>query len=329
MSSTRLPPVSLADRLIFAVVNLALYLRHPLFTQRYIRRLHRWPNYAAPGRLSELVQWRKLFDRNPLFTQLSDKLAVRDWVRERAPSLAAPEIVFVADRPEDIPDDRLVPGFVIKTTHNTSQNYFPSRGDWGRARFEQIFRQWLQRVRAGEWAYKDVPHRILVERELAPQGTMIDFSFRGFDGHLSLAHVASSYKTPAVRFSYFSLDGRRVAEARNTEPMSADFVVPDAFAEAAAFARQLTRDLDYARADFLWDGQQVYFSEMTLYPASGYGGDDAMADLVFRPWMSTIDKSWFLRTSHSWPLSLYAAAFRRWAARQRNIIELNGYPLAA
>ncbi|MBR7513249.1 hypothetical protein KC219_24135, partial [Mycobacterium tuberculosis] len=55
----------------------------------------------------------------------------------------------------------------------------------------------------------------------------------------------------------------------------------------------------------------LYFGEMTIYPASGYGSASEVSDIVAEQWHKTIFKSWFLQTAHRWPMSIYAAALRR------------------
>jgi hypothetical protein len=43
----------------------------------------RKPRLLRPHRFTEKMQWRKLFDLNPVFAVISDKLAVRDFIAER------------------------------------------------------------------------------------------------------------------------------------------------------------------------------------------------------------------------------------------------------
>jgi hypothetical protein len=43
----------------------------------------RKPRLLRPRRFTEKMQWRKLFDLNPLYAVISDKLAVRDFIAER------------------------------------------------------------------------------------------------------------------------------------------------------------------------------------------------------------------------------------------------------
>ena len=45
--------------------------------------MKRWPDLKKPRTYNEKLQWLKLHDRRPLYTQLVDKYAVRRYVAER------------------------------------------------------------------------------------------------------------------------------------------------------------------------------------------------------------------------------------------------------
>jgi TupA-like ATPgrasp len=302
------------DTIIIFIVNFYIYAFHPLFTLRYIRHFKRLPNFAAPSRLSELVQWRKLFDRNPLFPVFADKLRSKEWVRERCPNLAIPETIWVGHRPEDIPQTLIAPGYVIKTNHNTSQNHFPHRENWDRQAINNCFNCWLEESLAdeeGEWAYEPIERRVFVERLVSSNGPIIDMTFRGHNGNISFVTIATGFKTPEARYSYYTPEG--VRSEQNFEPNSlvVDFPLPPVFQEALAYAKTLSLGIDYVRVDFIWGGDRLYFSELTVYPASGYGIDDAISDKIFESWSRAISLSWFLKAQHLWPLSVYAGAFSR------------------
>ena len=106
------------------VLNAALYVRHFRNTSKYYRTYGRLPNYVAPVLFSEKIQWRKLFDRNPLFPMFCDKLAARDYVRDKAPSLRLPEIFWTGSDPAAIPKKQLPDRYVVKPNHRSNCNFF-------------------------------------------------------------------------------------------------------------------------------------------------------------------------------------------------------------
>ena len=94
-------------------------------------------------------------------------------------------------------------------------------------------------------------------------------------------------------------------------PLPVDFSLPPVFDEALAHAKTLSLGIDFVRVDFIWGGDRLHFSELTVYPASGYGKDNAIDDMVFQCWLRAMPKCRFLNTQHLWPLSIYSGAFSR------------------
>lgn len=322
---------SAADRFVFGVTNLLAYLRHPRLAERFRKRQRRWPNFATPATMSELVQWRKVFDHNPLFPVLTDKLAAKQWAAERFPDLETPETLWVGDRPEDIPAAMVEPDVVLKTNNASTQNLFPHRDTADHAEVVRRFRRWMPNpfvdwVRRGlagkaEWAYNSIPRKVFAERRLVagPGHEVVDISIRVFGGVPHSVSCATDYKTDATRVAFFWVDGERMtvpATEDSSPELPADFAFPATMPRALAAATRIGHGVDYLRVDFLTDGDRLYLGEITIYPASGFGADDWRAASMYRHWLAAIEVSWFLSAPQPWPLSLYAAAFRRWARRR-------------
>lgn len=314
------------DSIVFHLTNAWFYLTRPLFVLRFHRRLGRWPNLATPRRLSELVQWRKLFDRNPAYVTFSDKLATKDWIAARLPELPSAETLWVGERPEDIPAALLTPGYIVKTNNASGQNYLPHRQELPRPAVDRQFRRWL-RASAGkrwlgwldqgqEWAYWPVPPKIFVERQVGAGRPLVDISVRVFDGRPLMVSCALDFKTEAKTSGYFWPNGAPVDDpAASTLP--AGFSVPPAFFDAVRMAAILGQGFDYLRIDFLTDGEMLYAGEITCYPASGIGTDDAFIQRLYFRWLETLHLSWALSAPQPWPRRIYLAAFRLWLADRR------------
>jgi hypothetical protein len=322
----------LSDRLVFSVTNFWFYLTRPLFVVRCRRHLGYWPSFATPHRFAELMQWRKLFDKNPQFVTFSDKLATRKWVAARLPALPDAEILWVGERPEDIPDALLTPGHVVKTSNGSGQNYFPHRKALPREEVNRLFRRWLHATAmrralgwldsAQEWAYHHVPPRVFVERQLGISAPVVDITVRVMGGVPLLASCALEFKTEAGTLGYFWPDGTPL-EGPNVSTLPAGFAAPPRFAEAMQLAVQLGQGADYLRIDFLAVGDKLHAGEITVYPASGFGPDEWYMQLMYRRWIETLPLSWALSTPQPWPKRLYLGAFRRWLERrQREVADL-------
>ncbi len=321
--------LSLADRIVLSAVNAGSYLRHPRLALYFRRRLGHWGNFAAPLQLSELMQWRKVFDHNPAFVTFCNKHATKAWVAERVPDIASPPTEWIGTRPEDIPDSLLAPGHVIKVNSATSLNYFPHREHLPRKAAERRLRRWLdfhprdwwRRSRLGEWAYRPNRPLLMVEPLLAE--AVVDIGVRAFNGEVSFVSVATAYKTGQDRIAFFWPDGSRLPASDFAEvALPPDYTVPQ-IAEAVSLARRLSRGFDYLRIDFLVAEGRLWMGEITVYPASGLGGSNDRAELTYRQWLGTLETSWVLSRKHGSPfLRLYLAAFRRWLAERRKELDV-------
>ncbi|MEI6799528.1 MAG: hypothetical protein WCO04_09990 [Pseudomonadota bacterium] len=81
------------DRAFVFIVNPALCLHYPLEVLRTARARRRYRDLACPSHQSKKLLSRKLFNHDPLFPVLADKLCVRDHFRARCPDRPSPEVL--------------------------------------------------------------------------------------------------------------------------------------------------------------------------------------------------------------------------------------------
>ena len=62
---------------------------------------NRWQN-GVPEGFNQKVQYKLINDRRTLISMSADKVAVRDYVRSKAPSLALPKLLGVYDNEADV-----------------------------------------------------------------------------------------------------------------------------------------------------------------------------------------------------------------------------------
>jgi len=319
---------SFSDRVIFAVVQCLAVLCHPRITQSFWKRRGRIPNFARPGELGETVQWRKVFDHNPLFTTLCDKLAAKRWVAERFPDMPLVQPVWVGTRPEDVPEAFTVPGYIIKANHGCRANYFPHREPLPRPQLNKLMARWLRRsyYLQGQWGYRDIDRRLLVEPCIGGGGSLTEYCFRCHDGVVVACYIVRDQHQDTESGCDFAGDGTRLPPMHGKDParnLPPDYVLSDSYFYARDTASRISRGLDHVRVDFLVDGDSIYLGEITIYPGSGYGDErysqiDGPIELA---WFRAMHLSWFYRTPKPWPMSIYQDAFRRWV--DAHVLDLN------
>ncbi len=320
-------PLTLADRAVLAMANLWVWCRHPYLSAAFWWRRRRPPLFATPRGVSELVQWRKIFDRNPLFPVLADKLAVKSWAQAKLPGLRTAEVLWTGTRAADLPNELIRDDVVIKTNHGTRTNWFPGREKLARADADVRLDGWLARRFDTElqWAYGQIPPRLMVERLIGDGKPLWEMTFRCCNGKAVTAYVYHAQRTPDERRACFTAEGERLAAERGLKPehlFPQDFSVGPDFFNARAVAEALSADLDFVRVDLTLSESELYLVEMTFYPDSGFGDEHRThtAGRIERAWVSALGKSWFLNQRHRWPVSIYAAALRRWAAERAALL---------
>ena len=306
----------LHDEAIFALTNASVWLSRPLFALGTTVRLGRIPDFARPRGHNEMVQWRKHFDRNPLFGIFCDKLAAREWARARLPGLRSAEIMWVGTNAEALPAAFLDGRYVVKSTSGSGRNYYPGHDKWMEAERRRRLRRWLRPSgRLGEWGYSLVQPRLFVERLIGDGGGIVDLTFRCHDGTISMAFIATHWKSGDARAAYFTADGERIDRpVEGAGRLAADPLAPGVFGRAAEMARVLSAGLDQIRVDFIVDGEEIYLGELTVYSASGFGDEErvGVGPAIERAWLGAIGRSWFLSTPQQGFRARYAEAFRRW-----------------
>ena len=95
-----------------------------LSDRSYIRLIYRLRmgkklNLDDPKTFTEKLQWLKLYDHNPNYTRMADKLALRDYVEEKIGSGHSVKVLGVWERFSDIDFNTLPDRFVLKTTHDS------------------------------------------------------------------------------------------------------------------------------------------------------------------------------------------------------------------
>ena len=230
------------------------------------------PDLAQPRTFNEKVQWRKLYDRRPIYQLLSDKVAARDYVAARVGPECLVPTLGVFEKPEDIPWTELPTPYVIKAAHGCGWNLFvfdPAEAD--PPEMTGTLRRWLKTnhyYRGREWAYKHIPRRIIIERFVGSgRDAPDDFKFFCFDGVPQAIYLLQNrFDQPTITF--FDT-GWTVLPFSMKYPRGPGGPAPSALAEMLGIARNLSEGFDFLRVDLYCIDGRVYCGELTVYPGCG------------------------------------------------------------
>lgn len=243
---------------------------------RYWRKHGRLPHLFAPRRYTEKIQWRKLFDLDPLHTVLCDKLAVRELVATRTGDQVLLPLLWTGDDPDEIPFDSFHEPHVLKTNHSNATNIFvddPAVLDRDAARAR--LRRWLVRNHGtglNESGHVGVPARLMVEKMVALPGGRppIDYKFFVFAGRVRLIAVRVNEDHFLHSTLHLYADWTPTPLKFDTPLYTGPALQPPGDLDAmTAAAEAIAAGLDHLRVDFLHDGSRFWFGEVSLYPQSG------------------------------------------------------------
>lgn len=234
----------------------------------YWWRHRRWPALAQPRLFTELVQLRKLNDRDPRLPSLADKVAVKAFVAETlGDAWIIPTLWHGRILPEEAPWRR---PFVVKSRHGCNQTIFvrseAAGDDWPLIR--RRANRWTTR-RYGywldEWLYRHIPRGLLVEPFVGDgPDAPIDYKFYVFGSRVEYVQVHLG-RGACHRWVVFDRDWRRVS-SDSDEP---DPVPPVTLDTMIAAAEALGNGFDFVRIDLYEVAGRPLFGEMTFYPGSG------------------------------------------------------------
>lgn len=235
-------------------------------------------NLRNPQTFNEKLQWLKLYNRNPEYTTMVDKYAVKAYVA----SIIGEEYIIptlgVWDKPEDIDWDSLPNQFVLKTTHGGGgggvficKNKKTFDKEAAISKLNQSLASDIYKS-LREWPYKNVPKRIIAEKYMAPDignSDLLDFKFYCFDGIPKLIMVAGGRHSSDKRFAYYDTQWNPINLQWGAPRPDKDFEKPEQLQHMLKTASQLANNLPHARIDLYCIGHNVFFGEITMFDASG------------------------------------------------------------
>lgn len=248
------------------------------------RRIPRRP----PRLYDDLLFWTKLEKlEEPLRIEISDKLRVKDYVRNRLGRDACPETLAVFRRPEEITAEAIPAGAIVKPTH-MSGRVLRADGPLTEAELEWV-RGWLSESHyyrySRERNYLHLEPGIVCERPVAPPERMADYKILCLDGEPRVTSVYYDRWTGKKRFAFFDRDWRVLADDGRPPPawIADPHPLHGAMYEVAA---QLSAPFDFIRVDVYLASGEVLVGELTNTPegaraALPRAGEEAVSRALF------------------------------------------------
>lgn len=257
---------------------------------------HRELDLDNPVTFSEKLQWLKLYDRRPVYTEMVDKVAAKDFVSEKIGAEYVIPTLGVWDSPDEVDFSVLTEPFVIKSARDSGSAVICP--DVSAADRDEVIEKLKKKSERDyylmwrEWPYKDVPSRIIAEKYIVDKedGELRDYKFFTFGGVPKYLYIASGRgKSGETVADFFDMDFNHVDLKIDHENAATPPHPPKNFELMKELAAKLAEGTPQLRVDFYEVDGRVYFGEMTffhcagLYPFKTPEWDKILGDMIVLP----------------------------------------------
>ncbi len=262
---------------------------------KYWLVFHKKLNWNNPKTYNEKIQWLKLYGRTPINTIMSDKYAVKQYIKEIIGEQYVIPLIGVWNDPEQIDFDSLPEQFVLKCNHNSGLGMCICR-DKSKIDIANTIKELNKGLKedyflpSREMAYKNIPHRIIAEQYMEDPETqeLRDYKFFCFDGVPKVLFISSGRLNgeKSVTFDFFDMDFGHLPITNGHPNAKITPGKPKCFDEMKHLAAVLSRGIPHVRVDFYEVGQKVYFGEFTFSHWGGFKPFEPKEwDIIFGEWI--------------------------------------------
>ena len=249
-----------------------------------------------PKTFNEKLQWLKLYNRKPEYTTMVDKYAVKQYVAGKIGEQYIIPTLGVWNKVDDIDWESLPNQFVLKTTHGGGGGGVVICKD--KATFDKdVAKGKLQKsldsdiyLNFREWPYKNVPKRIIAEQFMTNNGSALeDYKIHCFNGEPKFILVCiGRYGGEPMIDDFYTPDWKLMGVKRPGHPNSEiPLKKPQLLEQMLDLARTLSKNTPFLRTDFYIINDQIFFGELTFFPASGMSKFEPEEwDVLFGKWIN-------------------------------------------
>lgn len=233
-------------------------------------------NLDHPVTMNEKLQWLKLYNRNPEYTTIVDKITVKDYIANRIGAEYVVPTLAVWNSTKEINIENLPGQFVLKTNHSGGNKGVIICKEKDKLNLEDAIDKLNISIHTdlyrnyGEWPYKNVQKRIFAEKYLGDDLT--DYKFYCYNGNVDAVLLCIDRQIGSPKFYFFDREWNLKRYNQRGKEAPQDFTLPKPanIDKMFALASELSKGIPFVRVDFYNVDGKIYFGEMTFFPASGF-----------------------------------------------------------
>ncbi|MBO5357299.1 MAG: glycosyl transferase [Clostridia bacterium] len=232
-------------------------------------------NLKNPKGFCEKLNWLKINKIHPEYTDLVDKIKVREYITEKLGEDICFPVYGQWERYEDIDFEKLPNEFVLKCNHDSgSVKIIKDKSTIDHKELSKFFKARLKinpYAIGREYPYKNVKPMIMAEKFMTPEGEsdINDYKFFCFNGKPEIMFIATE-RSIDCKFDFFDMEFNHL-DIENIHPMSdKNIEKPALFDEMKKIAAKLSEGMESVRIDLYQINGKVYFGEFTFFHGGGF-----------------------------------------------------------
>lgn len=243
-------------------------------TEKFLREMNYPLDLNKPLTYNQKIQWLKVYWRDPSLKNFIDKFKARSIVQQRGCGEILTKLYGVWTDPCKIDYDSLPDKFVIKTNNSSGYTIFVhDKSKLNTSILNSLLKR-LLKVKYHrfymEWGYKGITPLIICEEYIDENKyDPMDYKLYCFNGKVKLVRIVDNYENEPRNISVDE-NFKRIDCAFGFDDIEYNFPKPEKFDDMIRYAEKLSDGFNHVRIDFLYSKGKLYFSEFTLYSASGY-----------------------------------------------------------
>jgi len=241
---------------------------------KFMVLMHKKLNLSTPKTFNEKLQWLKLYDRKPEYSDMVDKAEAKRVVANLVGEQHIIPTLGIWNKFDDIDFSQLPDKFVLKTTHGCGGVIIckdKAKLDIAAVKKEIDFSYKYNYFAYGrEWPYKSLKPRIIAEQLMVDESgvELKDYKFFCFDGEPKALFVATD-RPHDTRFDFFDLEFNHLPFTNGHENATKQIHKPLNFELMIDIARKLSVGIPHVRVDLYNINGIVYFGELTFFHWGG------------------------------------------------------------
>ena len=246
----------------------------PQIKARHKQMLGRECNLDNPHRLTDKLEWLKVYDSTFLKTYCSDKLTARKYVAAKLGKDISIPVLGVYDKFDDIDFSKLPQDYVIKTNHGSHTNIIVRNGKIDKVNVKKQFDEWMSKDWSW-WGYElhyiPIPRKIYIEPFMCvDNNSLIDYKFWCFNGIPKFFTINGDNGHGGI--NHYDFNGQLLPISRKELPADPNKIwrMPVTLNEMKCAAQTLSSDFKFVRVDFYEINGKCYFGELTFIPGAAY-----------------------------------------------------------